>query len=76
MEQKPDDNKNNKKNVLRALSYLSQIGITIASCVFIGVFIGKILDNLIGSSPFMLLLFSLLGAAAAFKLIYDMGKGD
>lgn len=61
-----------RREVLRSLALLSQIGITIIACVMIGVFFGRFLDNLLGTSPWLLLVFSLLGAAAAFKSIFDL----
>ncbi|MEA4969985.1 MAG: AtpZ/AtpI family protein [Candidatus Pelethousia sp.] len=63
------------RELLRALSFLSQIGITMAACVLIGVLVGRFLDNLLGTAPWLLLLFSLLGAAAAIKVLFDFGKG-
>ena len=61
-------------DALRALSQISQIGITLAVCVLIGVFFGRYLDSVLGTSPWMLLVFSFLGVGAAFKLLYDMSK--
>ncbi|WP_429149006.1 AtpZ/AtpI family protein [Anaerotaenia torta] len=75
MKRKPGENKKQTKELLHALSFFSQIAITIAACLFIGVFIGKYLDSLLGTSPWLLLLFSLLGAAAAFKALFELGKG-
>lgn len=63
------------RDLLRALSFLSQIGITMAACVLIGVLVGRFFDNLLGTAPWLLLLFSLLGAAAAIKVLFDFGKG-
>ncbi len=66
-----------KKNgdLLQALSFFSQIGITMAVCVLIGVFAGRSLDGLLGTAPWLLLIFGLLGAGAAIKVMFDMGKG-
>ena len=61
-----------KNDTLRAVSFFSQVGITIVVCLLIGVFLGRFLDDILGTPPFMLLLFSLLGAAAAFKAMYEM----
>jgi ATP synthase protein I len=71
----PGDKEQQYKGYLRALSFFSQIGITMAACVFIGVFLGRFLDNLAGTSPWLLLLFSLSGAAAALKALFDLGRG-
>jgi ATP synthase protein I len=69
-----EDNKKPSKEFFRALSFFSQIGITMAACVLIGVFLGRFLDNLFGTSPWLLLLFSFLGAGAALKALLDLGQ--
>ena len=58
----------------KALSMLSQIAITIIACVAVGIFIGWFLDNLLGTSPWLILIFTLLGIVAAFKSIFDFAK--
>ena len=52
-----------------AVSVLTHVGITIAACILIGVYAGRYLDRVLGTSPWLLILFSLLGAAAAFRTI-------
>jgi ATP synthase protein I len=59
---------------LRALSVISQIGLMLAACVLVGVLLGRFLDNLLGTSPWLLIVFSLLGMAAAFKSIFDFAN--
>jgi len=66
--------KKSRSNIVRALSFSSQIAFTIAACIFIGVFSGKLLDSLLGTSPWLLLILSLLGMAAAFRAIFALGK--
>ncbi|MCL2488334.1 MAG: AtpZ/AtpI family protein [Oscillospiraceae bacterium] len=63
-------------NVLRALSFASQIGLTMAACVLIGVFAGRFLDDTFGCSPWLLLLFSLLGMGSAFLTVFKMAKKE
>lgn len=63
-----------RKEILRALSMFSQIGITMVVCIVMGVFLGRFLDNWLGTTPWMLLIFAFLGAGAAFKSVYDMSK--
>jgi len=70
----PKDKKKQRNTVLRALSLSSQTGIVIVACVVIGVFLGKFLDELLGSSPWLLLIFSFLGMAAAFKSIFNISR--
>ena len=68
---KPYDNdrKSNRNEILQALTLFSQLGIRLAATVFVGVLIGKYLDRLLGTAPWLLLIFSLLGAAAAMKVL-------
>jgi len=68
-------NKKEQRNkLLHALAFLSQAGVTMASCVFIGVLLGKALDRLLGTAPWLLLVFSLLGAGAALKSLFDLAN--
>jgi len=69
-----DREKRHRNGVLRALSFSSQIGFTLIACVFVGVFLGKYLDKILGTSPWLLLLLSLIGAAAAFWSIFRFYK--
>ena len=69
----PPEKKKQRSEVFRALSFASHIGITIASCVLVGVLLGKLLDGLFGTSPWLLLVFSLLGVGAAIKEISRNG---
>ena len=62
------------KEFMRALSFLSQIGITIVVCVAVRIFLGWLLDRLLGTSPWLLIVFTLLGIVAAFKSIFDFAK--
>ena len=62
--------------LLRSFSVVTQIGITTAACLFIGVMLGRFLDGKLNSFPIFLLIFSLLGLAAAIKAIFDLAKKD
>ena len=59
---------------LRALTLCSEMGISVAACLFVGVFLGKYLDRLLGTSPWLLLLLSLLGMIAAFRTMFALAK--
>ena len=59
---------------LRALSLCSELAVSAAACVFLGVFLGKTLDRLLGTAPWLLLAFSLLGAAAALRAMVVLAK--
>ena len=56
-----------QKEIMRGLSLLTSLGITMASCMLIGLWIGKALDNALGTSPWMLLIFLMFGILAAIK---------
>lgn len=70
----PRDKKEQQADFVKALSMLSQIGITIVACIGVGIFIGWLLDRVLGTSPWLLLIFSLLGIVAAFRSIFDFAK--
>ena len=67
---KDEQSKNN--DTLRALANFSQIGITMAATIFVGVRLVRFLDSPLGTSPRLLLIFSLLCAGAAIKSLFDM----
>jgi len=52
-----------------AVPALTHVGITIAACIVVGVFIGRLLDRILGTSPWLLIIFSLLGIASALRTI-------
>lgn len=56
---------------LRALAHFSQIGVTMAASVLLGVLIGKYLDVFFGTAPWLLLIFSFLGVGAAIKALFN-----
>ena len=70
MSKKNEDKKYNRE-LLRSLYMISQLGLTIAVCVIIGVLLGRFLDNVFGTQPFLLIIFSLLGAGAGFRSIFQ-----
>ena len=70
----PKITKKERREIVRALSIFSQIGITVVVCVFLGVFLGRFLDSWLGTTPWMLLVFAAMGAGAAFRVLYDMSK--
>jgi len=59
---------------IRAFSLLTQIGVTIVACIGLGILIGWFLDNLLGTSPWLLLVFTIFGIVAAMKSIFDFAK--
>jgi len=58
----------------KALSYFLQISVTIIACLAVGILLGYFLDRWLDTSPWMILAFTFLGVAAAFKSIFDFAK--
>ena len=61
-----------RKEIMHGLSILTSLGITMVSCIFIGLWIGKVLDNLMGTAPWMLLIFLMFGILAAIKSMFNI----
>ena len=59
---------------IKAISYFGRVAFTTAACIIVCVLIGNFLDGLFGTSPWLLLVFSLIGLGAAFKSIFDLAK--
>ncbi|HBT64732.1 MAG TPA: hypothetical protein DEB10_08755 [Ruminococcaceae bacterium] len=45
-----------------------------AASVLVGVLLGKYLDGLLGTTPWLLLISSLLGAGAAIKVLFNISQ--
>ena len=54
------------KSLWRMLGVLSTVGITLVAATVIGFFIGLKLDELLGTSPWLQIIFLLFGIAAGF----------
>ena len=57
--------KQDRKNLAKAMSMMSQIAFTIISCVGISVFIGYWVDRLFGTEPIFIIVMSLFGVVSA-----------
>jgi len=68
------DDKNQNNGFIRAFSMLWHIGISVIACIAVGIVIGRLLDVYLKTSPWLLLVFTLLGMGAAFKTILDIAK--
>lgn len=52
----------------------STVGLELGFAVLLGLFFGQYLDGLLGTEPWLLLLFLLFGAAAGFRRLYRLLK--
>jgi ATP synthase protein I len=63
-----------RNQIARAFSLFMQLGMTMATCILIGFGIGRFLDNRLGTSPWLMLLFLIFGIGAAIKILFDLSK--
>ncbi|SCX77331.1 AtpZ/AtpI family protein [Desulfoluna spongiiphila] len=53
--------------ILKELSYYSSLGLQVAISILLGVGFGIFLDRFFGTTPVLMLIFLVLGIAAAFR---------
>jgi ATP synthase protein I len=61
--------KSETRRYIRELAYFSTIGLSVALSIFIGLAIGVYLDRRWDSSPWLTLVFLILGIAAGYRNI-------
>ncbi len=69
-------NNNNKVKIFQNLALVSQIGIMMIVPIVIGLFIGKFLDEKLGTGYIFLFIFLVIGVGAAFVNLYKVGMRD
>jgi ATP synthase protein I len=57
-----------------AILNASVLGLNLVSCTFVGLFLGWLLDRWLGTKPWLLLAFLILGIAAGFKNVFLEAK--
>ena len=70
----PKLTKKELKEIYRALALITTMGVSVVVSIGLGIFFGWLLDNWLGTTPWLVLVFTLLGAAAAIKSMYSMAK--
>ena len=61
--------KRETRRYMRDLAYYSSIGLSVALSIFIGLGVGVYLDRRFDTSPWLMLLFLVLGIAAGYRNI-------
>jgi ATP synthase protein I len=62
------------RKFIRMIGVLSTVGITLVAATVIGFYAGYALDRFFGTSPWLMLVFLVLGIAAGFKNLFDQVK--
>jgi ATP synthase protein I len=65
-----------KRQLFRTLGFLSSAGISLVVATFIGLAMGYYLDKWLGTSPWLTLLFLLLGIIAGFRNVYVLSSRE
>jgi ATP synthase protein I len=64
----------------RKIAELSSIGLMLPSSIIVGLFIGYLLDRWLGTGPWLLLIFTVLGVVSGllslFRTLKKLDKGD
>ena len=68
------DRKPEHNEFQRALAHFMQISVSIIACLAVGIFLGWLLDRFFGTAPWLMMVCTFLGIAAAFKSIFDFAK--
>ena len=66
--------RNGKYSTYRQIGILTTIPILMMVAAILGVLIGKFLDKKLGTDPYLMIVFTCLGLAAAGKGVYDLIK--
>ena len=66
--------KEDRKNLAKGMSSVTQLGFISLTCVGLGVLAGYWLDRLTSLAPLFIIVFSLIGVVAAIKAMTDFAK--
>ncbi len=58
----------------RSVATLSTVGLTLAACIVVGAAIGYYLDRWLGTEPWLMVVFFLLGAIAGFVEVFRVAQ--
>jgi ATP synthase protein I len=63
-----------KRQLMKSLSFLSSLGIAMVAASFIGLFIGIYLDKWLGTKPWMTIIWLGIGIASGFRNIFILTR--
>jgi F0F1-type ATP synthase assembly protein I len=65
-----------KLKIMQGIALITQIGLSMIVPIILGIFIGRFLDNLIGTNNIFLFVFIIIGVGAAFLNLFKVGLRD
>lgn len=60
----------NRMELMNLVVTAGSLGLTLFVCIFVGVLIGRVMDKFLATSPWGIILFSLLGTVSGFWSLY------
>lgn len=63
-----------RREIIKALSLVTQIGMSMIMPIIMCLFVGIFLDKLVGTAPLFILIFVFLGVGGGFRNVYIMTK--
>ncbi len=60
----------NRMELMNLIVIAGSLGLTLFVCIFIGVFLGRMIDDFFATSPWGIIIFSLLGTVSGFWSLY------
>jgi ATP synthase protein I len=65
-----------KRQLIKALGFLSSVGISMVASTFIGLAMGYYLDKWLGTAPWLTLIFLGIGIVSGFRNIYILTERE
>ncbi len=65
-----------RRQLFKTLGFLSSVGISMVAATFIGLAMGYYLDRWLGTSPWLTLVFLLLGIVSGFRNIFILTRRE
>ncbi len=65
-----------KRQLIKALGFLSSVGISMVASTFIGLAMGYYLDKWLGTTPWLTLIFLVIGIISGFRNIYILTERE
>jgi len=68
------DNAQYRRDAMRAMGRMSQLGLTAVTCIILSLLAGYGLDRLFNTAPVFIVIFAFVGCGAAIKTMMNVAK--